>query len=218
MNARQIKTRLTAVILALLLAGCSGSSVVPEDRFYRLAERPPARVLATPLLHGELAVAPFRGPALYRERALLFTAAAQPLQLQRHHYHHWIDSPPRLLQARLVQYLDASRLASRVVTESAATRPRYRLQGSIEAFEQLTGGSTPGVRVGLRLVLRDAASGRVLLDERFQRRSEVPSGAGIYASVEAFQSAVDAIYADWVERLAGLAAKGRLESLSAAPR
>lgn len=197
--------RLPALFLASsLLVACGGNQVVPEDQFYRLADMTPARVLSQPLLVGRLSVAPFRTSALYHDRALIYTNDNQPLQLRRHHYHHWVDAPPRLLQAELTRYLDRSGIADQVLVAGAAQPARYQVKGTLEQFEQLLSDRGNRVRVAMRLELLDQQTAQVLVSENYAVITDPVSGGRVYDSVESFQQAVDSIFARWLARLGEL--------------
>ncbi len=185
---------------ALWLSGCGSAGVVPEDRFYRLAEPAADKAAPHPVLEKVL-VAPFRGPAIYRERAILHADAAEPLRLRRHHYHFWADPPPVLLSRQLARYLEDTGLAGQArVGEGDA---RYRIRGVLSHFEQVYRPGGVSVQVAMRLTLEDRVTGKTLYSESFEEERDA-AGGQVYDTVESFSDAVAAIYQRFGERLAGL--------------
>ena len=185
---------------ALWLSGCGSAGVVPEDRFYRLADPAADKAAPRPVLEKVL-VAPFRGPAIYRERAILHADAAEPLRLRRHHYHFWADPPPVLLSRQLARYLEDTGLAGQArVGEGDA---RYRIRGVLSHFEQVYRPGGVSVQVAMRLTLEDRVTGKTLYSESFEEARDA-AGGQVYDTVESFSDAVAAIYQRFGERLAGL--------------
>lgn len=185
---------------ALWLAGCGSAGVVPEDQFYRLADPAAGKAVPRPVLE-QVLVAPFRGPAIYRERAILHADAVAPLRLRRHHYHFWADPPTVLLAQQLARYLEDTGLAGQArVGEGDA---RYRVRGVLSHFEQIHRPGGVSVRVGMQLTLEDRMTGRTLYSESFEEARDA-SGGRVYETVEAFSDAVAAIYRRFGERLARL--------------
>ncbi|RRQ20957.1 ABC-type transport auxiliary lipoprotein family protein [Thiohalobacter thiocyanaticus] len=192
-----------SLVMALLAGGCAGPAAVPEDSYYRLARAEPASRLNRPLLTGGLVVAVVETPALYQDRAIVYRTAEQPLQLRRHHYHYWSESPPRLLQAYLVDYLTATGLADRVLEEDYAGAARYRLHTRLERFDQIRGAQGAGVEVALAFELHDRDTGERLAVSELSRTLSVDTGdASMHTTVELFHSALEQMSAEWLQRLA----------------
>ncbi len=141
--------RLGLLVLALAgLTGCLGSAPpVPRDHYYRVLVAPPTQGDASRSASGQsasrqsasrqsaigimfpgvLSVAPLEADGLLRERPLLFSATGRAHEMQQHDYHYWMDPPPKMLQAQLVDYLRASGLAKAVVTPGLRVRPDYEI-------------------------------------------------------------------------------------------
>ena len=149
--------RLGFLVLALAgLAGCIGSAPpVPRDHYYRVLVAPPAQggalqnatgqsatgQSATGIMFpGVLSVAPLDAGGLLRERPLLYSATGRAHEVQQHDYYYWMDPPPKMLQAQLVDYLRASGLAEAVITPDLRVRPDYEITGRLRRFERLLGG------------------------------------------------------------------------------
>lgn len=192
--------RLTLLLAVALLSACAGGARVPEDSFYRLEVAPPAARLATPALDGILSVQVGSAAPVYRDRAFLFSEARQPGRLQRYHYHYWMDTPPRLVQHTLADYLRAAGIATAVVTPADAIDERYRLRVDIERFEQRRAHDGGDVTVALRVTLSERGSGALLLQAPLQAEAAV-RGGGHADLAAAYRHATEAVYAQLLERL-----------------
>src|SRR5690606_33156606 len=93
---------LRLLFLVLLLAGCAGTGTLPEEQYYRLATLGVDAPFAQAPVAAVLYVERIEAVSLFRDRALLYGAADNPQQLQRHHYHYWAGSPPQLVRDQLV--------------------------------------------------------------------------------------------------------------------
>jgi ABC-type uncharacterized transport system auxiliary subunit len=183
-----------AAIATLLLAGgCLGSAPpVPRDHYYRVLVSAPAHS-TLPLLPGVLAVAPLDADGLLRERALLYSATGQSVEMQQHDYHYWIDPPPRMLQAQLVDYLRTSGLATAVVTPDLRVKADYEVSGRIKRLERMLGGGPPRVVAELELALVETAGKRLILVQTYT--AEVPcADDSVSASVAALNDAIGRIF------------------------
>ena len=56
----------------------------------------------------------FQADGLYRERAILYSE--NEIEIKQYHYHHWVDSPSRLLQEHLADMLSSSGISKIVLT------------------------------------------------------------------------------------------------------
>lgn len=195
-----VRLRLVLVLVALvLLHGCGSAVRIPEDSFYRLAiAAPPPAVGMT--LPGVLQVHVDAAAPIYRDRSLLYSEAAQVNRLQRYHYHHWVDTPPRLLQHGLVQYLRASARADQIVTTADRLPFAQRLQVNLERFEHVRGADKVVVQVRVALTAPDEAT---FILQRTLQVEEAVSGKEFSAVVTAYEQAVTRLFA----QLAGLLAK-----------
>jgi ABC-type uncharacterized transport system auxiliary subunit len=192
--------RLALLAAFLMLTACAGGARVPEDSFYRLETGPPAVRMATPALDGILSVQVGSAAPVYRDRAFLYSDARQPGRLQRYHYHYWLDTPPRLVQRSLADYLRAAGIATAVVTPEDAIDERYRLRVDIERFEQRRDRDGGAVTVALRLTLSERGSGTLLLQERLQGEAGVRGGDHADLAA-AYRTATGAAYAQLLTRL-----------------
>jgi ABC-type uncharacterized transport system auxiliary subunit len=187
-------------VAAFSLSACAPQPPVPEDNFYRL---PRVTLQATgKTLAERLAVSRFVTDGLHSERALLYSEAATPLQLRQYHYHHWIDSPPRLLQEHLISALRTANIARTVTNYDPAARGGLRLGGKIRNFEHTHAGNKAGIIIDLELRLDDA-KGKILLlrDYRVEREARSAQPADLVAAYgSALQDIYDKFVTDWSNR------------------
>lgn len=195
-HARNAQRKRGAVVPAMaflgaLIAGCAGPATqLPDERYYRLPE-PTARTAAPAA--SIIVVALPRTDGLHAERALLYSRHDRPLEILRHHYYFWAESPPRLLQDHLIEYLRQAQIAQRVEGIDGAPVAAPLLESRLLRFERQVGGPNPGVLVELELGWRrPAADGG---GSRRNYRVYMPAANDtVYASVQAFGQALTEIY------------------------
>ncbi|MFQ6017990.1 MAG: ABC-type transport auxiliary lipoprotein family protein [Kiloniellaceae bacterium] len=186
------------VLLALLVAGlggCAGSAPpVPRDHYYRVLVPSPAAPSETVRFPGVLSVKPLEADGLLRERPLLFSPSGRPHEMQQHHYHYWVDPPPRMLQGQLVDYLRGSGLAEAVITPELRIRPNFEVTGRIKRLERLLGGGPPRVVAELELALVRTAGNELVVIKTYA--AEVASADGsVESSILALNAALAEIFA-----------------------
>lgn len=193
-----IRTALCSCLV--LLAGCGSAPPIPSNSFYRLDIAAPATSLEAPLLNGILSVHVGAAIPLYRDRALLHSEPGAEGTLQRYHYHYWIDTPPHLLQVGLADYLRSLRVAPMVVMPEDGVDEQYRLRLDIDRFEHQRGSGGGLVSVGVRVLLTERASGRLLLQERLQAEAAV-QGDDFTRLAAGYQQATTELYGHVVRLL-----------------
>lgn len=189
---------LAALVLLFILAACAPQPPVPEDNFYRL----PGAKLTTghKQLFDEIAVKRFDTDGLHSERALLYSDAEQPLQLHQYHYHHWVDSPPRLLQEHIISALRSAGIAAAVTNYDPANRRSVRLGGKIRSFEHIKSGNSATVVIDLELRMDDTKGMPLVLKDyhiKLAAKSAQP-----HDLVTAYGQALTTIYEQFVTELA----------------
>ena len=177
---------------------------MPGDHYYRILVAPPAQGGAPQSASGQngatgiafpgvLSVAPLDADGLLRERPLLYSATGGAHEMQQHDYHYWMDPPPKMLQAQLVDYLRASGLAEAVITPDLRVRPDYEITGRLKRFERLLGGGPTRVVAEVELALVETAPKQLLMVETYS--AEVAAGNdSVEASVRALAQALTRIF------------------------
>ena len=128
---------LFGTLVSLLLVACASSPPVPDDHYYRLTTVHPEQSNASPKFKGVLKVDPVKAYGIYRERALLYSRAEHPEELQQHRYHYWIDTPSRLIRDQLVDFLRASQIAESVAGSQLPVQGDLKLKLSLKQFERV---------------------------------------------------------------------------------
>ena len=190
--------------LALFLNGCAGTGSVPEDHFYRLATLSVERPFEQPPLAGVLRVERMEAVGVLRDRALLYSHADTPQQLQRHHYHYWTGAPTALVRDQLVQYLRDSGLAGLVAVDPMGRHADLHLHLELRDFSRrLHSDERATVRVELGLIAQPAGREPPLLVQRYAREVVAANGSPA-AAVTAFDVALAEIYGEMVRDLQGV--------------
>lgn len=188
-------TRALMLTVALALAGC-GAPVVPDFTYYRLPRQQAVEPLAAPVFVDPLVVDAFSADGLYADQALVYALDPDAQQLRQYHYQLWTDPPVRILQRRLIARLRAMRISAQVTDELPASQPAVRISGIILRFDRVPmpdGGWNAVVALKLRA---DARDGTPMVDD-YYRAEHAAAGAGMKATVDAYGSALDAIYAQF---------------------
>lgn len=193
MIERQHPNGLLVGLIVAALSGCGGSVRIPEDSFYRLDIPVPAATRAAPAIDGVLRVEVDAAAPIYRDRSLLYSTAEAPARLQRYHYQHWIDAPPRLLERRLAEHLRAAGVAPEVVARGDRRDGRYRLRLQLQRFEHVRGRDGGRVSLAVQMLMSDGAGGELLLHE-YIRAEQPVAGDAFPAVVEAYQRCVTEVF------------------------
>jgi len=190
-----MRTRALVLTATLALAGC-GAPVVPDFTYYRLPRAQPAEPLAAPAFADPLVVDAFSADGLYADQALVYALDPDAQQLRQYHYQLWTDPPVRILQRRLIASLRDTQLSAQVTDELPASRPAVRISGIILRFDRVPvpgGGWNAVVALKLRA---DARDGTPMVDD-YYRAEEAAADASMKATVDAYGSALDSIYAQF---------------------
>ena len=185
-----------ALMLSTLLLVACGAPVVPDFTYFRLPRPQPVEPLAVPLFADPLVVEAFGADGLYADQALIYAVDADAQQLRQYHYQLWTDPPVRILQRRLIAILREAKVAAQVTDELPASHPAIRIRGVILRFDRVP--ATDGrwsVVVALKL-RADALDGTPLVDD-YYRAEQAATDAGMKATVAAYGSALDTIYAQF---------------------
>lgn len=179
------------LLLVLLLCSCAMNAPVPEDHYYKL----PWQYTTLPeirLTDGAIFVEQFIADGLYRERALLHTNDSLGIELMQYHYHHWIDSPSRILRDQLIDYLTETRAAARVagIPDASAV---LGIHGTVKGFERREYGHTDQVYVELEFRVDKSGMDAPVLLSDYQAQIEV-TGTEMNDVVIAFEAALSQIF------------------------
>lgn len=185
-------------LVVLLLCSCATNEPVPDDHYYKLpwghTSLPEIR-----LTQGTIFIEQFIADGLYRERPLLHTVDNLGIELRQYHYHHWIDSPSRILRDQLIRYLSASGAATRVMSVPDAGA-ELGIHGTIKGFERRERGHTDRVFVDLEFrVDKHGLETPVLLSD-YQAQVDI-TGKEMSDVVIAFESALSQIFAQLLSDL-----------------
>lgn len=151
------------VSLLLLLAACAGPAA-PPDNFHRIAPVAVVSRFAQPPLPGVLEVDRLSADGALTERAIAFSARDTG-PLAHYKYDYWSDSPPVMLQDRLVDLLTRAGAADRVVTPDLRVLADWSLRGKVLKFEQMAGSSK--IAIEIRLGVVSARDGKLVLLEDY---------------------------------------------------
>lgn len=194
-----MRLAVVTLLLALLTAGCE-SVPVPEVTWYRLPDPalPPAR---TARFEMPVDVAIFSADGIYADQALIYALDRDGHALRTYHYRQWSDPPARMLQRRLIRVLRQIDAAPQVSDRLPASANVLRVSAVIQRFERVEDAA--GWHVDVALQMRVEHAGALLAEETYAAR--VPAeNAEIPATIVAYGTALDQIYAGFIARLAAL--------------
>ena len=190
-----MKRHLLCLAVVLIVTACSGPGPAPADHYYRL---PPVSADAdpVPLTEEGIFVERFIADGIYRERSIIYSEDPKTIELNRYHYHHWIDTPSRLLRDYLIDYLREVFPQTQVVFIPDVP-VQYSIYGHIRQFERRISRSGVSIAVALEFTVRTPASAYPVLIREY-RRTEDLGDASMSASVNAFARLLVSIYEELV--------------------
>jgi ABC-type uncharacterized transport system auxiliary subunit len=180
----------------MLLSACAKVPPVPTDHYYRLTEPQVDRIPSGSSL--VIAVAPFIGDLVYRDRAIVYSDTDDN-RLQHYRYHFWSDSPVRFMQHHTVDYLMARGMAGMVVT-SMAIEADLVIHGRIRRFERSLVSGEPRSLVAVRFQVdgKEARSPVLIKD---YSAVIVNRGSSVSDAVASFDAAVAEVLEAFVNDL-----------------
>jgi ABC-type uncharacterized transport system auxiliary subunit len=181
------------VLGIIFVAGCA-SAPIPPDQYYRIYAREVAESNAMAPLDGVLIVRRFLSDGLVGERSLVYSDSDNDNPLFQYHYHHWTESPTRMLQEQLVPYLRRAHVAREVVTSDIQVDAEYEILGKIRRLEQVRGDS-PRVVADIEFSLTKTRRPELILLRRYSVEVAC-ADESLVAAVNAFNDAVSQIFAE----------------------
>ena len=175
----------------LVLTACSTQAPLPTDHYYRLPEL--RDIDSDQKRLDSISVLNFKAVGLYQERAILYTE--DQIELKQYHYHHWTDSPTRLLQERLAERLRLSG-NSNLVLNTFEGNSALIIKGQVKAFERVQQKGSESVYVKLLLQVDSNTKGAPILHKEYVQTVILPSN-NITNTIRAFAEAVDLIFNDF---------------------
>ena len=139
----------------------------------------------------------FQADGLYRERAILYSE--NEIEIKQYHYHHWVDSPSRLLQEHLADMLSSSGI-SKIVLTTFEGNSNLIIKGKIKAFEQKKSGNQSSALVSIEFRVDRSNDNQPIL---FKQYTQVISSeeSSITSVIGAFGVAVNNIYTNFYNDL-----------------
>jgi uncharacterized lipoprotein YmbA len=196
-----MKLAATLIACAVALAGCSPPPV-PDVTYYRLPAPATLPHADKPLSLLPIEVEMFGAEGVYAEQSLIYTVAADGNALRTYHYQLWSDPPMRALQTRLVVMLRESGISGLVTDRLPASTQALRVHGTIRRYERSGNAGTYTVSVAVEMRV-EQDSGEPLIEQDYH--AEVAAAdATLDATVKAFGSAVDKVFAGFYRDLVAL--------------
>ncbi len=180
--------RLILLSVFLCLIGCSSQRYLPEENYYDLPEI--SGVIKGKQLFNTVSVINFQASDLYKERAIVYTE--DDITLKQYHYHHWIDSPARLLTERLAKTLRQENIAEYVLTTYEGNSELI-IKGQIKSFTRVRSENRDSVRVNIFLQVNSSNKNSPILLKEYSE-TVFADEKSITNTINAFGKAVDIIF------------------------
>ena len=191
-NVNRISLTTLLILAIITLSACVGSGQLPEEHFYRLPELQPTITFSQPLSAGSLDIPRLRATGMLHERALLFSKATAPTDMQVYHYHQWQDPPSVLVRDHLIDYLRRSNVADRILPPTTGIETELRLVGKLTRFERVVGTSQATATVEAEFTLLRGR--KVVFGPRPYRAQSATGERSIRGIIAPFGIALQRIY------------------------
>ncbi len=179
---------LILLFIILILTACSSQAPLPTDHYYRLPEL--TGISLDKERADSISVLMFQADGLFKERAIVHTA--DEIELEQYHYHHWADSPARLLQERLAELLRMSAFSETVLTTFEGNSDLI-IKGQLKSFERIKNADTDKVHISLQLRADKNDGGLPLLYKEYNETTVVKGHSMVFV-INAFNSAINSIF------------------------
>ena len=171
-----------------ILTSCVKQPPLPTDHYYRL---PALQGINTDKeIIDSISVINFQADGLYRERAILYSE--NEVEIKQYHYHHWVDSPNRLLQEYLAERLRLSNI-SKVVLTTFEGNSNLIIKGKIKAFEQKRLSSKNSAFVSIEFRADRNNESQPILYKQYTQVVD-SEDSSVTSAISAFGIAVNSIY------------------------
>ena len=176
------------ILFIFILPACVKQPPLPTDHYYRL----PAlqEVNTDSEIIDSVSVIAFQADGLYRERAILYSE--NEIEIKQYHYHHWVDSPSRLLQEYLAERLRLSNI-SEVVLTTFEGNSNIIIKGKIKAFEQKKLNDKNSAFVSIEFRVEENNVSLPILYKQYTQVID-SEGSSMTSTINAFGIAVNSIY------------------------
>ena len=183
-----MKRFILLIPIIFILNSCIKQAPLPTDHYYRLPTL--QGISSDKEIINSISVIIFQADGLYRERAILYSE--NEIEIKQYHYHHWVDSPRRILQEYLAERLRLSNI-SKVVLTTFEGDGNLIIKGKIKAFEQkkLNNKNSAFVSIEFR-VDRNNEKSPILYKQYTQVVDS--DGSSMNSTINAFGVAVNSIY------------------------
>ena len=166
-------------------------------KYYHLQAPGSSGVKVQQKIAGSVLVARPRAQGIYNERAILFAIQAQPLEVNRYHYHLWALPPTDMIQSHARVFLSRAGLADKVHSDSRQRNNAAMIEISLKRFEQIKSqqGSTAKVSMQIRLEHNNKYS-------VYDYEEVINAGDNsMHSLAVAFSQALDSIFTKFVTQL-----------------
>ena len=180
------------VVFLILLTACSGTSTLPEDHFYRLPVTSSVPTIGKQLSDMSILVEQIIADGLYRERAILHSKDAQAIEISQYHYHHWLDSPGRIIRDHLIHYLQQAGVTGPVV-DTVLVPSKLGIYGKLVRFERHPLNGRDAVMVELLFRVELEGKDNPILLSSYKQAIEV-DGSSMRDVIIAFEKALSGIF------------------------
>tara|TARA_B100001250_G_C19802288_1_gene791648 strand:+ start:215 stop:808 length:594 start_codon:yes stop_codon:yes gene_type:complete len=174
--------------LLFILNACIKQPPLPTDHYYRFPIL--QSISADKEMINSISVITFQADGLYRERAILYSE--NEIEIKQYHYHHWIDSPRRLLQEHLAERLRLSNI-SEVVLTTFEGNSNIIIKGKIKAFEQKKLNDKNSAFVSIEFRVEENNVSLPILYKQYTQVID-SEGSSMTSTINAFGIAVNSIY------------------------
>jgi ABC-type uncharacterized transport system auxiliary subunit len=168
-RALLLQAAASAVLAALLLAGCLGGRRAPAVSQFVLQYPSPA-FPGLPAVQASIMVDRFSASPPFGTTAMVY--APEPYRMGSYNYERWMSGPADMVTDHLFSDLFHSGLFVAVFDYHSAEEARYEVSGTVERFLEADGAGGPEAAIALNVTFMDNAGRRVEGGVLFQRRYE----------------------------------------------